>query len=96
MSNKDDITQIGNELSEYRENAQQVVRSNLRLYAKILLRLNSVKDDKVEIKEFKSTLSNEFGVEIKSCLDSIEKYNDSLINDYGNAIKKLTKLKEEL
>lgn len=96
MSNKDDITQIGNELSEYRENAQQVVRNNLRLYAKILLRLNSVKDDNAEIKAFSSALSNEFGVEIKSCLDSIEKYNNSLINDYGSAIKKLTKLKEEL
>ncbi|WP_353242252.1 hypothetical protein [Providencia sp.] len=99
MSNKDKITKIGNELSEYRKNAQEVVSLNLHLYAKILLQFASIRENNElsdEIKNFCENVSLELNKEIKPCLIAIEKYNTSLTNDYGAAIKTLTKLKEEL
>lgn len=100
MSKEKQITEIADGLKKYRESAQNLVDANFRFLSKVAKKLASTKfdDENVsqDVKDYNTELLNAVKEDIETCLSSLDAYTSSLEHDYGDAIKKLIKMKGEL
>lgn len=100
MNKEKEITEIADGLKKYRESAQELVDANLIFLSKIAKKLAELKfentDVHEEVKKYNTELFHEVKEDIEKCLTSLDVYTKSLEEDYGTAIKKLTKLKKDL
>ena len=101
MSNQEKINEIASEITKFRNSSQKVVDDSLVLMTKLVAELATIKlDDSTrslytkEVQQFNDDLFSKLTHNMQSCLDSINKYNESLNGDYAKALSKLSQLKE--
>ncbi|HHR6027802.1 TPA: hypothetical protein ACS70J_000011 [Providencia alcalifaciens] len=101
MSKGKKIDEISDDLKKYREAAQSAINAHLIFLGKVAQEFANISNNygpivSDDLLKFSQTFYTDLKPDMDKCLLSINDYTRSLEKDYVEAIKKLTKIKEDL